>query len=215
MVALDLLIIGLAVTLEPIPLTAFILVLSTDRGPRNGAWFIAGWILSLAVIVAAVVLITGGKPPAPSSEPSTAVLSIKILLGTALVLFGVWRLRHSGRPRKAPSWMAKLDHLSGWTAAGLGILIQPWPLVAAGAATVAQLHVATVADYLLLIAFCLLCTASYGALEIHVLLAPELAHQRLEGIRSWIDTHRDQAIVVLSLLVGFWLIADSSYLIAS
>jgi hypothetical protein len=34
-------------------------------------------------------------------------------------------------------------------------------------------------------------------------------------LRLWIDTHRDQAIVVLSLIVGLRLMGDNSYLIAT
>jgi hypothetical protein len=37
----------------------------------------------------------------------------------------------------------------------------------------------------------------------------------LDALRTWIDTHRDQAIVVLSLILGFWLLGDNLYLIVS
>ena len=55
--------IGLAITLEPIPLTAFILVLASRGGVVKGAAFIFGWIASLAVVVAATLIITGNNPP--------------------------------------------------------------------------------------------------------------------------------------------------------
>ncbi len=215
MAIVDLLVIGLAITLEPIPVTAFILVLSTTRGPLNGAFFIVGWVLSLAVVIVGVVLITGGKPPAPNTAPSDAVLSIKIFLGVALIGFGLYRLGRSDRPHKPAAWMTKLENLSGWAAAGTGVLVQPWPLVAVGAATVSQLPVACLAQWALLVGFCVLCTASFGAMEVHVLVSPSVAQKRLERLRKWIDTHRDQAIVVLSLTVGVWLVGDSSYLVAT
>ncbi len=60
---LDLLLIGLAITLEPFPLTAFILILSAEKGTRKGLAFILGWLACLVVVIAAVVLVTGGKPP--------------------------------------------------------------------------------------------------------------------------------------------------------
>ena len=41
---LDLLLIGLAITLEPFPLTAFILMLSAEKGTgRDWRFFWAGW----------------------------------------------------------------------------------------------------------------------------------------------------------------------------
>jgi len=43
-VILDLLLIGLVITLEPIPLTAFLLILLSKGGTRKGAAFIFdGW----------------------------------------------------------------------------------------------------------------------------------------------------------------------------
>ena len=40
---LDLILIGLAITLEPIPLMAFILILASERGVRKAAGFLFGW----------------------------------------------------------------------------------------------------------------------------------------------------------------------------
>src|SRR5665213_3448363 len=135
MVVLDLILIGLAVTLEPIPITAFILILSAERGIIKGLVFVLTWLGSLVLIVTAVELATGGNPPRSNSDPSTAGLALKLAVGVALILVGVRQHRRMGRPRKPPTWMKKLDHLSLWTVAGLSFFVQPWPLVAAGAAT--------------------------------------------------------------------------------
>jgi hypothetical protein len=215
MVALDLILIGLAVTLEPVPITVFILLLGAERGVMKGLAFILGWLASLVVVIAVTLLLTGGEPPASSSAPSTALLAAKAALGVALIVIGVRQRRRSGQPRNPPTWMSKLDHLSGWAAAGLGVFLQPWALVGAGAATVAQLHVSSIESYALLVGFCLLSTASLLAMELFAVFSPEEARRRLDALRTWIDTHRDQAIVVLSLILGFWLLGDNLYLIVS
>jgi hypothetical protein len=41
-VVLDLMLIGLAATLDPLPLTAFLVVLPSTRGVRKGAAFVFG-----------------------------------------------------------------------------------------------------------------------------------------------------------------------------
>ena len=33
--------------------------------------------------------------------------------------------------------------------------------------------------------------------------------------RNWIDTHTDQVIIVVSFVLGFWLVGDSIYLIVT
>jgi threonine/homoserine/homoserine lactone efflux protein len=214
-VVLDLLLIGLAITLEPFPVTAFILILSAEQGTRKGLAFILGWLACLIVVIAAVVLVTGGNPPRPSTAPSTAALAVKLALGIVLILFAVRQWRRMGRPRKPPTWMARLDRLSLWAAAGLAAFLQPWALVAAGAATVTQAKLSGAVDYLVLMLFVLLATASFLYLELYAAFAPAAAGARLERLRKWLDTHRDQVIIVLSLLVGFWLAGKSIYLLVS
>ena len=212
---LKLVIIGLAITLEPLTLVAFILILGAQRGILKGLAFIVGWLACLVAVIAAVVLITGGKPPEPHTAPSTAALVVKALLGALLIWVGLRQRRRMGRPRKQPGWMARLDHMSPWAAAGLGVFLQPWTLVAAGAATVVQAKLSTAGDWLALVFFCLLATSSFLVMELYAAFAPVAAAARLEEVHKWIDSHQDQAIVVGALVVGAWLLGKSIYLIVS
>jgi threonine/homoserine/homoserine lactone efflux protein len=212
---LSLMLIGLAITLEPFPLTAFILVLSAEKGIWKGLAFILGWLACLVVVIAAVIATTEGNPPRPQTAPSTTVLAIKLAIGVVLILLAERQRRRMGRPRKPPGWMARLDNLSLWAAAGLAIFLQPWALVAAGAATVVQAKLSTTGDYLTLVLFCLLATASFLYLELYALFAPAAATTRLGQMRTWLDTHQDQVIVLVLLLLGLWLAGKSIYLLVS
>jgi hypothetical protein len=42
-VVLELMLIGVAIALEPFPVTAFILILSAEQGTRKGLAFVLGW----------------------------------------------------------------------------------------------------------------------------------------------------------------------------
>jgi threonine/homoserine/homoserine lactone efflux protein len=214
-VALDLLLIGLVIALEPFPLTAFILILSADQGTRKGLAFILGWLACFVAVIAAVFLVTGDEPPRPGTTPSTAVLTVKLAAGIVLILIALRQRRRMGRPRKRPAWMAGLDRSRAWTAAALAVFLQPWTLVAAGAATVAEAKLATVGSYLTLVLFCLLATASFLYLELYAVFAPAAAGARLEWLRAWLDAHQDQVIIVVFLLLGFWLAGNSIYLLVS
>jgi threonine/homoserine/homoserine lactone efflux protein len=212
---LDLLLTGLAIALEPFPLTAFILILSAEKGTRKGLAFILGWLACLVVVIAAVVLSTSGHPPKPQTAPSTGVLAVKLALGVLLILLAVRQRRRMGRPRKPPSWMAGLDRLSLWSAAGIAVFLQPWALVAAGAATVVQAKLSTAGDYVTLLLFCVVGTSSFLYLELYAAFAPAAAGARLDRLRKWLDTHRDQVIILIFLLLGFWLAGQSIYLLVS
>jgi hypothetical protein len=215
---IDLIIIGLVITLEPIPLTAFILILMAKGGTRKGAAFIFGWLLSLAIVVAATVLITGNKPPQPSTAPSLAALAVKIAIGVVLILIALRQRRRMGKPKppkKQPKWQTGLDNMSPWFAIGLAPLTQPWGLVAAGVATIVEAKLSSWESYVALFAFCLVATALYIALELFAGFRPERAHVVLRNIRTWIDTHTDQVIIVVSLVLGLWLVGKSIYLIVT
>ena len=211
----DLLLLGLGITLEPFPLIAFLLILSSEKGTRKGLAFVLGWLACLIVVIAAVVLLTGGQPPAPATAPSTAVLAIKLTLGVALILYALRQWRRLGQPRKSPAWMGRLDQLSAWTAAGLAAFLQPWALVAAAAATVSQAKLSNAGEYLVLVLFCLLATSSFLYLELSAAFRPAAAAALVGKLRNWLDTHQQQVIVVISLLLGFWLAGKSIYLLVT
>ncbi|MFC9492329.1 GAP family protein, partial [Streptomyces hydrogenans] len=84
---LDLMVIGTAVTLGPLHNSAFILLLFTRRGVRLGLTFLLSWLADLVAVIAVVMLLTGGRPPARHSAPSTAAIIAKLVIGLALVLY--------------------------------------------------------------------------------------------------------------------------------
>jgi hypothetical protein len=214
-VVLDLLLIGLGITLEPFPLTAFILILSAEKGTWKGLAFLLGWLACLVAVIAAVILTTGNSPPKPQTAPSTAALAVKLALGVVLILLAMRRRRQMGRPRKPPAWMAHLDRLSLWSAAGLAVFLQPWVLVAAGATTVIGAKLSTAGSYLALVFFCLLATSSFLYLELYATFASAKAGPQLARLRAWLDSHQDQVIIAVFLLLGLWLAAESISLLVS
>lgn len=212
---LDLLLIGLAIALEPLPVSAHILLLATEGGARKGTGFVLGWVITLVVVVVATVTVTGGKPLLPKSSPSTASLLAKILLGVLLLVFAWHKRKQRGRPPAEPQWMAKLDRLNFLTAMALGFLLQPWPLVAAGAATATEADLSNPVTTIALVGFCVVASSSYLSMQAYVIRSPDNARARLDGLYRWITVHRDQVVVVVSVVVGLWLITVSGYRLAS
>lgn len=215
---LNLILIGLAVTLDPLPLTAFLVVLPSERGTRKGAAFVFGWLVSLAIVVTITVVATGNNPPKPSTVPSLAALAVKIALGAVLVVIAVRRIRTRGRPKppkKPPKWQAHVDGMSPWFALGLAPTLQPWVLIGAGAATVVEAKLSSWESFLALFLYCVLASASYLAMETYAVFRPAQSQALLARFRAWINTHTDQVIIAGSLIIGLWLMANSIYLIVT
>jgi len=207
---LDLVVIGTAISLGPLHNSAFILLLSSRRGLRQGLAFLLSWLANLIAVIACVALLTGGRPPARHSAPSTAVSVVKLVIGLALVLYSAYRYRRPPRPHGPPRWTARIDDASPATSAGLAWLLQPWALVGAGAATAVDANLSTLSDWLALTGYCLLATLSLIAMEMYVVWAPTVANARLNALRNGLEQHQEQLVVTLALLLGLWLMARST-----
>ena len=216
MLVLDLMLIGLAVALDPLPLTAFLIVLPSARGARKGAAFVFGWLVSLAIVVTITVTATGNDPPKPATVPSLAALAIKIVLGVVLVRIAVRHIRARSQPKppkKPPKWQAHVDSMSPWFAMALAPTLQPWVLIGLGAATVVEAKLSSWESFLALALYCVLASSSYLTMEIYAVVRPAQSQALLVRCKTWVDSHIDQAIIIGSLFIGLWFIADSLYLI--
>jgi len=213
---LDLMLIGLAVALDPLPLTAFLVVLPSQRGALKGAAFVFGWLVSLAIVVTITVTATGNDPPKPATVPSLAALAIKIVLGVVLVRIAIRHIRARSQPKppkKPPKWQAHVDSMSPWFAMALAPTLQPWVLIGLGAATVVEAKLSSWESFLALALYCVLASSSYLAMEIYAVVRPAQSQALLARCKTWVDSHIDQAIIIGSLFIGLWFIADSLYLI--
>jgi threonine/homoserine/homoserine lactone efflux protein len=213
---LNLVLIGLAVTLDPLPLTAFLIVLPSKRGTVKGAAFVFGWLVSLGAVVTITVLATGNNPPKPATAPSLAALAVKIVLGVVLVWIAVRHIRAHNKPKppkKPPKWQEHVDNMSPWFAMLLAPTLQPWVLIGAGAATVVQAKLSSWESFLALFLYCVLASSSYLTMELYAVFRPAQSKALMDRIRTWINDHTDQVIIVGSLVIGLWLIGDSIYLI--
>jgi hypothetical protein len=213
---LDLILYGAVIALEPLPIIGFILVLSSDLGTRNGAAFIAAWLVSLLAIVVVTFTLTGGKPVKPQTAPTVAVGAVNIAVGLLLLAIAVHRYRNQGPvPHPQPKWAERLDDMHAPGAALIGFLLQPWGLIAAAAASMAQATLSSALTIVVVILFTILATSVLAAMEIYSIRNAEAARQRLDGLQAWLDRNRDPGIIILATVAGLWLVSKGLYTLIS
>lgn len=214
---LDLTIIGLAITFEPIPLTAFIIILASRRGSTKGAAFVSGWIVSLAIVGTVTVLATG-TTRRKRIPPVTRRAGSQDRLGC-----GTRRNRSPALPTVGPAQGAEEDsqvasrsrqHVApvcngaGTARAALGFDHSRSGNRGRGKAL-------WLGRLPRLVYFCLLATALYLAMEIYAVARPAETQSFLMRLRSWIDRNTDALIVWVSLIAGLWLMGKSIYLLVT
>jgi hypothetical protein len=105
--------------------------------------------------------------------------------------------------------------MSPWYAVVIAAIVQAWPLVAAAAAIVVEAMLSSAATYLSLFLFCLIATSSVLVIEIHAVFRPERSKALLARLKTWLDAPTDRVIIIVSVLLGIWLIGKSSYALAT
>jgi threonine/homoserine/homoserine lactone efflux protein len=214
---LDLLVIALGVALEPIPLTGFVVVMSAEGGRRKGVAYLLGWMLSLVVVVAVTLLVTGNEPPAPATAPSTFLVVVKVVVGLGLMGVGVRRYRRRSLPKpqkQPPKWQRSVDRMSPWTALALGVALQPWGLIAAGVATVAEAKISSAEDVVSLVLFCLIGSAPYLTAVALSVVDPVGTIERLARLRAWLDVNTDRVVTWVAIVIGAYLVVKGCVTLA-
>ena len=70
-------------------------------------------------------------------------------------------------------------------------------------------------SFLALFLYCVLASSAYLAMELYAIVRPGQSQALLARARTWIDAHTDQVIIAGSLILGFWLVGYSIYLIVT
>ena len=211
MTVAELVVWGLLIAVLPFGLVAFIIVVSAERGSRNGAAFILGWLLSLTLVATAAALLSSATSFPTSTSGGKWSYIIQILLG--LVLIVVWWRRHSLPDVPEPvesKWFSKLKGLRPRAAFVAGVLTPPWPIVGAAFFAIARSEWAGWQRLLGAVALGLLGTSALFILELVLVRDPEQAAARLNGLMDFIARHRGRVLTVAALVVGLYMIGEGA-----
>jgi hypothetical protein len=206
--------IGVAVC--PVPIIATILILFSPRARANGAVFLLGWMLSLAVVSGLVYVATDSAGAATDSGTSDTVSWMKIGLGVVLLALARrdWAKRpRPGEPEPLPKWMGAVDTLTPVRAFGLAVLLaavnpKNLALTVAAAAGLGQLPGLSTADAVVALAvFVVLASVTIAGPVLYDLIGGDGARARLDEWKSWLSVHNSAVMAVLLLVFGVVLIS--------
>jgi Sap, sulfolipid-1-addressing protein len=202
---------GLLAGLSPATIVVFILVLATTRAKVNAAAFLIGWSVSL-VIVFIISYEVGGTHTAEHGGGHTAVEIVEILLGVALIFFARRQWRRRDRPRTSSgvshTLAARMQKLSPWEAAIVGVLKEPWALTAAAAVVLIRDHAALWVAVIAFVVFTVVSTATVGLTYLYFARRPGEAQEHLGALRDRVVRAGPAIAVAVYLIVGLYLIVE-------
>jgi hypothetical protein len=197
---------GLVIALSPITVIPAVLVLHAPRPRPSGLAFLAGWVLGLAALTAVCVAATGLLGGLHRSAPNWASW-VRVVLGSALILFGIYRWLTRHRHSESPGWMRSFSRISPARAAITGtalVVVRPDVLficVPAGLAIGAS--GLDVADRWTAAAFFVALAASSVAVPI---LAYAAAGHRLDDVmrrlKDWMEKNNASLMAAILVVIG-------------
>lgn len=226
----------LTAVVSPFSLIAFSLVLATDRGPKNGIWFIFGWIVTVFAICMVSVAIGGAADSSSNSTSSDVTFGIQIALGAVLLMMWIRRRIRAriGLPdplaadleaaeaaeapaadKPEPAWRRKIATMKAPGAFVMGGATQTWPVMIAGGAEIAHAGLSTTDAVVVSLAFALATTIGIVILEVLAWRNPASAPERLHAIENYVATHRDSVMSWILLIGGLYLLGRGIYGVVS
>jgi hypothetical protein len=199
---------GLAavVAVSPLSIIPAVLVLQAPRPRPTSLAFLGGWVLSLVVLTSLFVAasgLLGGLHKAPPAWASW----LRVVLGSALILFGIYRWLNRHGHTESPRWMRVFDTITPVRAGIIGavlVVVRPEVLIVCIAAGLdIGAKGLSGAGEVIAAAFFVAVSASTVAIPI---LAYAGAGERLDAplvrLKDWMDRHNAALMAAVLILIG-------------
>jgi Sap, sulfolipid-1-addressing protein len=203
--------IAVAMALSSVPITATLVILLSPRRQQSSIPFLAGWLLSIGLVVLAAAGGTFALRRSLRGEQLTAIAIAGIVLGGMLVVSAIvaWK-RSRNAPPSRKTWLNRLGSLGPLAAFGVGFAMgfRPKALllgVAAGLGLASNSLTQT--KDAIAVAFYIGISASTVAVPvIWTLVSPSRMEPRLVTWRDWLDRHGQVVTAVITMMIGVVLI---------
>ncbi len=197
---------ALVVALSPLTIIPAVLVLHTPRPRPTGLAFLAGWLFGLAVLTAIFVEVSGLAGGLGDKPPSWASW-VRIVIGAALIVFGVFRWFTRKRSAHTPGWMQSMSKFTPVRAALAAMaltVVNPKVLFICAAAGLAIGTAGLRAPGAWgAVAWYMVVAGSTAAIPI---LAYAVAGDRLDGpltrLKDWMERQHATLVAVILIVIG-------------
>jgi hypothetical protein len=205
-VATGLIPLGLVISLSPLTVIPAVLVLQAPRARPSGLAFLAGWVLGLVALTALSVAASGLLGGLDKSPPRWSSW-LRVVLGSALIVYGIFQWLTRQRHTESPAWMRSFDTITpvraGLTGAVLAVVRPDVALICVPAGLGIGTSGLGLGGDWLAAAFFVAVAASSVAIPI---LAYAAAGQRLDPtlarVKDWMDKNNAALLAVLLVVIG-------------
>lgn len=212
-------VLGLGCAANPWGIMIAVLLLDARRG-RGIVWaYVIAWVGAITVVLAALLAGFGTIVEAGSKSATTTASVTELIVGLALLAWGLQRLLGARRaagaadsadlsaPSELPGWLRAIENISYVAAFLLGIYSATYPLAIAAAGEILHAGGSTAETVALALLFIVLGSSSVIAVAALGTFAPRRSAPFLDRTRAWLTVHNRAVITAILLVLGVSLTA--------
>jgi protein-S-isoprenylcysteine O-methyltransferase Ste14 len=196
---------GLVIALSPITVIPAVLVLHAPRPRPAGLAFLGGWVLGLVALTAAFVGasdLLGGLHQTPPTWASW----LRVVLGLALIAFGIYRWLTRHRHTKTPAWLRSFSKLTpvraGVTGAALGLRPEVLILCAAAGLAIGTSGMGVAAGWICGAVFVVVSASTVAIPILGYVGAGDRLDDALERLKVWMEENHGAMMAVILVVIG-------------
>jgi hypothetical protein len=197
---------ALVVALSPLSIIPAVLVLHTPQPKPAGLAFLAGWLVGLAALTSIFVEVSnllgglGNKPPSWASW-------LRIGVGAALIVFGIYRWLTRKRSAHSPKWMSSLTTITPARAvltAAVLVVVNPKVLFICAAAGLAigSSGVAGSEIWLAVAYFVAVAGSTVALPVLAYVVSGDRLDQPLARLKDWMELHHAALVAGILVIIG-------------
>jgi hypothetical protein len=198
---------GLVVAVSPLTIIPAVLVLHAPRPRPTGLAFLGGWVLGLAVLTALFVAGSGVLGQFHKSSPPTWASWLRVILGTALIVFGIYRWLTRHGQTESPKWMRSFQTIAPRRAAITGLVlvvvrVEVLVMCLAAGLAIGTCQLSSVSKTLNAVFFVAVSASTVAIPILAYAAAGERLDEPLVRLKDWMEKNNAALLAAILVLIG-------------
>lgn len=202
---IELIPLALVITLSPLTIIPGILMLHTPSPRPTSMAFLLGWVLGIGALTAGFVLVSdalGGLNKQPTWAPY-----VRIAVGGALIVFGLYRWFTRKRAEHTPGWLTSMTTIRparAFVTAIVLVVVNPKVLFMCAAAGLAigSAGLGTTGAWTADAVFTAIAASSVALPVLAYLVAGERLDEPLNKLKTWMEAQHATLVAVILIVLG-------------
>lgn len=196
---------ALVVALSPLSVIPAILMLHTPRPRPTSLAFMAGWVLGIAAVTA--VFVAASDLADRQDEPSRWGPYVRIVIGAALIAFGIYRWLTRNKSAHTPKWLAAMTSIGPGRAFLTAVLLsvtnlKVFAMCAGAGAAIATAELGRAGAWQAVAVFTAVAASSVALPVLAYQVSADRLDAPLNRLKTWMEHNHGAVMAVILVVIG-------------